>query len=265
MSGKPRISVLIGTWNDAPKLPRAMDSILGQTLAELELIVVDDGSTDGTDAVVAAYDDPRVRYVRLPHVGIARSLNAGIREARSDLVAVHDADDWSLPERLARQVATLEERPEVAVVGCLMREVDESGRELRRRLPMATGDVTGDLMRFNPIPNTSATFRRDAVLGLRGYDPRYRYAMDYDLWMRMAEQHGVWNLGEELAVRELGTTNFGEGHERAQILEAMRIRVEALRRRRTLRGASGLARPVVSFLMPFAIKRAVRRARGQGP
>jgi glycosyltransferase involved in cell wall biosynthesis len=261
----PHVSVLVGSWNNSATIPRAIDSLLAQTLADLEVIVVDDGSTDATAACAAAYRDPRVSCLRLPHQGIARSLNAGLQAARAEFVAVNDADDWSLPERLERQVAALERDASLAVVGCLMREVDEDGRELRRRLPVARGDVRGALRRFNPIPNTAAAFRRSAVLEAGGYDPRWSWAMDYDLWLRLAERHALTNLPDELAVRELGTRNVNATREREQIAEAIAIRLAALRRRRTLRGATGLARPVLSFALPLGAKRALRRARGQAP
>ena len=112
-----RVSVIIGTWNRAGYLGEAIRSILGQTVQELELIVADDGSTDGTDAVVAQYDDPRLRYLPGPHVGISRNLNRALAEARAPYAALLDSDDWSYPTRLERQLAVLDARPEVAAVG----------------------------------------------------------------------------------------------------------------------------------------------------
>lgn len=242
-----------------------MNSILGQTLSDLELLVVDDGSTDNTAEVVGSYDDERVRYLRLEHVGIARSLNRGLEEVQSGLVAVHDADDWSMPSRLERQVEILETRPAVAVVGCVMKEVDEGGRELSRRLPVAAGDVRNALRFFNPVPNTSAAYRRDAVLEVGGYDPRFRYANDYDLWMRLADRHVIYNIGEELACRVLASDNFGQTHEREQIAEGLRIRAARLRRSPSLRGVAGMARPSFSYVLPLGLKRSLRRSRGQAP
>lgn len=261
----PRVSVLIGCWNNADVLPRAIESILAQTLRELELVVVDDGSTDETPQVVRAVEDPRVRHLPLPHTGISGSLNAGLREARAPVVAIQDADDWSLPERLERQLAVLDAEPDVAVVGCRMQEVDEQGRELRARTAFASGDVGDALMRFNPIPNTSAAYRRDAALSIGGYDPRYRFAMEYDLWLRLAERHRVIALDEVLAVRRMGSANVAATREREQIREALAIRLAALRRRRTLRGARGLLLPSISLVTPLPAKRALRRALGQAP
>jgi glycosyltransferase involved in cell wall biosynthesis len=264
----PRITVLIGAYNHEDTLPRAVESMLAQTVAESEVIVIDDGSTDRSSEVAEslAGEDPRVRVLRMEgNVGIARSLNAGLREARAPVVAVQDADDWSEPQRLERQLAVLAAEPDVAVVGTRMREVDAQGSELAPRTSFAAGDVGGVLMRFNPIPNTSAAFRRAAVLALGGYDARYRYATEYDLWLRVAEGHRVMALDEPLSTRVMGSTNVAARAERAQTAEAIAIRLRALRRRRTLRGAGGLLPPALSYVTPAALKRARRRRLGQAP
>lgn len=261
----PAVSVLIGCFNNAGTLRAAIDSILAQTVAELELIVVDDGSTDATAEVARSTGDERVRHLGLPHLGIARSLNEGLRAARAPIVAVQDADDWSEPARLERQLALLAERPAVAVVGCRMREVGPDGAELVPRTTFRAGDVGAALLHFNPIPNSCATFRRDAVLELGGYDPRWRFAAEHDLWLRVAERHVVYALDEVLATRSMSGANVAARAERAQTAETLLIRAAALRRRRTLRGASGLIPPAVSWLTPPALKRARRRRLGQAP
>src|SRR4051812_2872947 len=147
----PRITVLIGAYNHEDTLPRAVESMLAQTVEALELIVIDDGSTDRSvdvaESLVAG--DSRIRVLRMgENVGIARSLNAGLREARAPVVAVQDADDWSEPQRLERQLAALDAERGVAVVGSRQREVDPEGRELTPRTRFAAGDVVGVLLRF---------------------------------------------------------------------------------------------------------------------
>jgi glycosyltransferase involved in cell wall biosynthesis len=263
--GIPRVSVLIGCWNNADTLERAARSILEQTVRDLELIVVDDGSTDDTPAVVEGLGDERVRRLALPHMGISRSLNEGLREARAPFVAIQDADDWSEPQRLERQLAVLETRPEVAVVGSRMHEVDELGRALAPRTSFAAGDVRPVLMRFNPIPNSCVCLRRDAVLAAGGFDPRYLYAMDFDLWLRVAESHAVVTLDEPLATRRMSGRNVAARREREQIAETIAMRVRAMRRRRSARGLRGVAIGVAAWLAPIRLKRAIRRRRGQSP
>jgi glycosyltransferase involved in cell wall biosynthesis len=263
-----RATVLIGAYNSAATLQRAIDAILAQTVPELELIVIDDGSAD--DSAVIAYGvakvDSRVRVLEMGrNVGIARSLNAGIEAARAPFVAVNDADDWSAPHRLERQLSVLEAQADVAVVGVRMHEVDEAGHGLAPRTSFAAGDVREALMRFNPIPNTSAMFRRDAVMEAGGYDPRYRYAMEYDLWLRLAERWRLLTLDEPLATRVMGSANVAARAERAQTKEAIEIRLRALSRRRTLHGAGGLLAPTLSYVTPLGLKRARRRRLGQAP
>jgi glycosyltransferase involved in cell wall biosynthesis len=264
----PAVSVLIGAYDNAPTLPRAIDAVLAQTVGDLELLLIDDGSRDDTPDIIAAAvaRDDRVRALTMEHnVGISRSLNEGLRAARAPIVAVQDADDHSAPERLERQLAVLAARPEVAVVGSRMHEVDEAGNPLAARTSFRAGDVNGVLLRFNPIPNTSAAFRRDVALALGGYDPRYRYTMEYDLWLRIADTHVVTALDDALSTRVMSPSNVAATAERAQTAEAITIRARTLARRRTLRGASGLAVPVVAWLTPTALKRARRRRLGQAP
>lgn len=115
----PLVSVVMAVWNDPRWLRVAIDSILDQSLRELELVVVDDGSTDETVDILADAErrDPRVRLLRVPHTGAAAALNAGIEAARADFIARLDADDWSHPRRLERQLVLLRSRAEIGVVG----------------------------------------------------------------------------------------------------------------------------------------------------
>jgi glycosyltransferase involved in cell wall biosynthesis len=267
-SDPPAVTVLIGAYENERTVARAVASILAQTEPRLQLIVIDDGCRDGSALVAreAIGADPRGSVLAMGrNLGIARSLNEGLRAAAAPLVAIQDADDYSAPDRLRAQLAALEAEPEVAVVGSRMREVDSSGRELAPRTSFAAGEVDAVLMRFNPIPNGCSTFRRDVALALGGYDPRYRYATEYDLWLRIAEHHRLLTLDAELCTREMGADNVAARAERAQLAEGIAIRARALRRRRTLRGAGGLRRPLVSYATPVTLKRALRQRRGQAP
>lgn len=264
----PVATVLIGAYENEATVARAVASILAQTETRLELIVIDDGSRDRSAEVAreAIGADPRGRVLVLErNLGIARSLNQGLRAAAAPVVAIQDADDYSEPQRLARQLEALAADPGIAVVGSRMREVDLEGRALTPRTSFAAGVVNPVLMHFNPIPNGSAALRREAALALGGYDPRYRYATEYDLWLRLAEHHRLLALDEELSTRVMGGGNVAARAERAQLAEGLAIRARALHRRRSLRGASGLLRPALSYALPIELKRRLRRGRGQAP
>ncbi|MGH9161335.1 MAG: glycosyltransferase family 2 protein [Vicinamibacteraceae bacterium] len=116
-AGSITVSAVMPTYNAAPYLKDAIDSVVSQTFSDWELIVVDDGSQDDTPAVLAAYRDPRIRVLRLPeNRGRGAARNAGLAIATGRYVAVCDSDDISLPQRFARQVAFLDAHPEVDVV-----------------------------------------------------------------------------------------------------------------------------------------------------
>ena len=200
----PVISVLIGVRDGAPWLPAAIQSVLGQTLADLELIVVDDGSSDATPALLAAERDPRLVSKRQARAGLAVALNRAVGLARAPLVARLDADDVALPARLERQRAFLLAHPEVGLLGTAARVVDESGRDVEIiRPPEDDRDIRRVLIRRNPFVHSSVMVRRSLLASAGGYDASFPVAQDYDLWLRLSALTRMANLAEPLIVRRL--------------------------------------------------------------
>jgi glycosyltransferase involved in cell wall biosynthesis len=188
----PLVSVVLPVHDGERFLAEAVDSILGQTLADLELVVVDDGSTDGTKRILAGYDDPRLRVVAQPHRGLVAALEAGVAETRAAYLARMDADDVSEPLRLERQVELLERRPRVGMAATWVAVVDETGRELGRHvLPAQHDDLVRRLLLRNPFQHGSVLLRRAALDGAGGYRDDYGANEDYDLWRRLARS---WEL-----------------------------------------------------------------------
>jgi hypothetical protein len=183
-----------------PYLAEAVESLLAQSFTGFELVVVDDGSSDGSRDIVRSYGDPRIRLLENGrNRGLAASLNRGIREARGELLARQDADDVSEPERLARQLAHLDAHPEVALLGCAAREVDSRGRRLRDvPLPRDAAAIRWAMLFSCPFVHTAVVFRRSALERVGPYDERLSYSMDYELWLRVARVFPVANLPEPL-------------------------------------------------------------------
>jgi glycosyltransferase involved in cell wall biosynthesis len=267
----PEVSVLLAARDEADVVGRAVESILAQTFDDWELVFVDDGSSDGTIAVVESFGDPRIRVHRLSRAGLSKALNAGLAIARGPFVARQDADDWSLPERLERQVAFLRAHPGVAVVGSAWIELGADGQRARPRARVVTGRLNDVLPQFNPITHTTAIFRREVVVSAGGYDEAFSYGEDYDLWLRLAHEGEVlWNLPDELAVRTMSGTNMSSQRERAQLVQELRIRSRDVRRRRQagqpVSGpAARLALRSAVLLAPLSLRRVVRRKRGKVP
>ncbi|MFP5502223.1 MAG: glycosyltransferase family 2 protein [Candidatus Sericytochromatia bacterium] len=192
----PAITVLIPVYNAERTVRAAIESILAQSERDLELLVVDDGSTDGTPAILEALaaKDPRVRLVRQANAGIASALNAGLALARGRYVARMDADDLSLPTRLERQRAALDADPALGLVSCLVAHDAPDGREAAGyawHVDWLNQLVTPEaiaLARFaeSPIAHPSVMFRLSLVEAHGGYRAG-PFPEDYELWLRWME------------------------------------------------------------------------------
>jgi glycosyltransferase involved in cell wall biosynthesis len=197
----PRVAVLMAVFNGEDYVGQALSSILTQSFADFEFIVVDDGSTDRTAEIIRSYDDPRIRLLtNAQNLGLARSLNRGLSEARGEFVARQDADDISEPDRLRRQIEFLDANPTVALAGTWYTEIDRDGQPRRRRaLPSSDMDIRWSLLFFCPFVHSSVMWRRLPVSTQVGtYDEALRYSMDFDLWTRVARRFPIANLEEHL-------------------------------------------------------------------
>ncbi len=179
----------MSVFNGARYLREAVESILGQRFRDYEFIIIDDGSTDASREIISCYDDRRIRLmVNEANLGLPVSLNKGIRSARGEYIARQDADDVSLPDRLELQTAYLDAHPEVALVGCWWERIDEKGRVFDLASVPTDGPLLLDRMLeggLNPAPHGSMVFRKQASDAVGGYDERFRYTQDFDLWLRM--------------------------------------------------------------------------------
>ena len=186
----PRVAVILAAYNAAPYVGEAIRSVLEQTVGDLELVVVDDGSTDGTAAVVETFlDDPRVTLLRQENLGQAAAKNRGIRESTAPIIGFCDADDYWDPRKLELQLPAFE-RPEVGVV--YSREERFADTEQGRiAIPYQaeechSGRVTDALFVENFVPFGTALVRRNCLDKRGAFNERYRMGIDWDLWLRLS-------------------------------------------------------------------------------
>lgn len=198
----PAVSVVLPVFNAERFLGEAIDSTLTQTFADLELIAVDDGSTDRSLEILHDYEsrDERVRVIARSHTGIVGARNEGIKAARGRYVAALDNDDAMYPTRLAEQVVFLEDQDDVVAVGAAALLVDIDGDPLiDRHLATAADKIEQELLNGrNPMMQPGVLFRRDTLLEIGGYRESCNYSEDYDLFLRLSERGKLRNLDQVL-------------------------------------------------------------------
>lgn len=198
----PKVSVLMAVYNDQRYVREAIASILNQTWTDYEFLIVNDGSTDDTRAIITSFDDPRIRLIDNPaNIGLTKSLNRGLALAQGDYIARQDSDDISHPTRLEWQVQFLDAHPDVVLLGTQIRQIDQHGNPLpERSVRPTTGiGIKWHLLFDNPFPHTSVMFRRSVVWDtLYGYNEDFIRSQDFELWSRIASTYSVCNLSEVL-------------------------------------------------------------------
>ncbi len=196
----PQVSVVMAVYNGEKYLRQALESILHQTFTDFEFIIVDDGSTDTTPAILDAYRDPRiVRLRNVRNLGLAGALNRGLEVARGRYIARQDADDLSYPTRLEQEVAFLEAHPQVGLLGTTYDVMDAEGHWVGRVSPPTDNEtLQRALVRHNCFGHGSVMMRREVLCRVGGYAADMPAVQDYELYLRLAECAELANLAKPL-------------------------------------------------------------------
>jgi glycosyltransferase involved in cell wall biosynthesis len=179
-------------WNGAAYLREAIESILSQTERNFEFLIIDDGSTDDTVAIIKGYQDPRIRLILQEHEGIVVALNRGVAESRADWVARMDADDIAYPHRFEKQLSFLRANPNAVLCHSQIRIIGEQRYFAKvGRFIHSEGLLLLRLCFQVPIVHSTVMFRKDAFFASGGYFAEERHAEDYGLWGRLVLQGSV--------------------------------------------------------------------------
>jgi glycosyltransferase involved in cell wall biosynthesis len=180
------VSVIIPTYNRAKYIGEAIESVLAQTYSPIEIIVVDDGSTDNTCEIVAKYE-PRVRYVYQNNAWCGAARNNGIRLATGKYTAFLDSDDLWLPEKLERDVEFLENHPKIGVVYSNCEFINAEGQVIKQqRRQSLNGWITSELLQSNPIITCTLTVRSEILRVVGGFREEREISEDWELWVRLS-------------------------------------------------------------------------------
>jgi len=248
------VTVLLPVHNGGRHLSAAVASILNQTHSELELLAIDDGSTDGSGELLDAVEDPRVRVLHQANQGLVAALNTGLAEARYEFVARMDADDVSDHRRLALQARHLESHPRVAAVGCCYDVIDEQDVIIRQVHTAAEPAYLHRQLYFrNVLPHAGMMFRRAAVTGVGGYRD-VGPVEDYDLWLRLASRHELASLPLPLLAYRWSPSGI-----------SVREHSEQQRRLKETRAALHSARPLPDLSARRVVRDGLAHARRFGP
>ena len=250
-----KISILLSVHNAERFVHQAVESLLNQTFRDFEFLIIDDASTDATSEILRelAAQDVHIRVITNPtNLGLTKSLNIALAQARGNFIARMDADDVALPHRLEKQVAFLETHPDIDVVGTAYEWIDEDDRVIGRpHVITDPDDIHRTLPRTNPLLHSSVMIRRTTLDRVHGYDESYRRAQDYDLWLRLSRTSRMANLPEVLMQKRLVKNMISFASERAQLRCAVRARVSALRRGDyPLWNAIYLLKPFIASILP---------------
>ena len=261
----PTVSVVLPTYDRGDVLGRAIESVLAQTYREFELLVVDDGSTDDTAAVVGSFDDPRITYVEhANNRGACAARNTGIRESTGEFVAFQDSDDEWHPEKLRRQMDAFADAP--ASVGVVYTGFTRHGDGTETYHPgpgvdPKEGDVRESLLRQNFVTTQAAVVRRRCLDDVGGFDERLPRFQDWELWLRLSERYEFSLVDESLVTahdrpdsisndphalvdaRKLIVEKHGDTFDREQLAEQLfRLGHASLKVDRSGQGRRSLAR-----------------------
>lgn len=262
----PPLSVVMAVRDAEAWISGAVDSILNQTHRDFEFIVVDDGSTDRTRALLDGQRDPRLTVLHRPRAGLTCSLNHALGLAVAPLLARMDADDVALPARLERQLAFLDAHPDVGLLGTGCHEISPSGEVLRTvSPPVEDAAIRRALIRANPFIHSSIVMRREALERAGLYDERFAVAQDYDLWMRMSRVTRMANLSEPLVLRRVTPGMI------SRTRDTERLRAELFVKRQALGSgiypawcAVYLVKPLLALAVPAGLRAFVRRGLSLG-
>lgn len=223
----PPITVVVPTYNGAPYLRQALESVIGQTFKDFEVIVIDDASTDGSFEIAKEYaaNDSRFKLIQNEkNLGFAGNRNKAISLASGRYIAWQDQDDISLPDRLELQFSLLESDARLAMVGGAMMVFDETGELGIRRYPVNDDEIRRMIFRFSPIALPACMMRTSALLEVGGYSERWSPAGDLDMTFKIGLTHKLANI-PQVAIRYRTHNNSATKHHLKRIeKDSVRLR-----------------------------------------
>ena len=231
INGTPLVSVVMPVYNGEKYVAEAIDSVLKQTYANLELIVINDSSTDGSVKIINGYKklDPRIVLIdnTFENRGLVGALNLGLSAAQGDFIARMDCDDICLANRFSRQLTFLHQHPEVDLCGSWVKPFGKIS-QLVWQYPVEHIDIALRLLFNSAFAHPAVMFRRNLLSSGYQYDKQFRHAEDYELFTRLCDQSTFANVPEVLLMYRTHNENVGTIHSAAQQESARKVQFREL-------------------------------------
>ena len=248
----PQVSVILSVYNQAQYLTLAIDSILNQSFANFEFLIMNDASTDSTPQILHRYRDRRITvFTHRRKLGLAASLNYLIRRSRGEYLARMDADDIAYPRRLKIQLDYLTRHPHITACGTAVDLIDAAGKKVGQKHypPRITKTL---LMRYNPLIHSTVMIRKEVCT----YDATLNGAEDYDLWLRLGSKYQLANINRVLLTYRVNPEGISWNSLKHTELQAIKARWKALKQHNyPLWQSIFLIKPILSYLIPAWVKK----------
>lgn len=211
--GNPLISVIMPVFNREKIIAESVESILEQTYRNIELIIVDDGSTDSTLNIVKKLSekDSRIQILKQKNCGPASARNNAIHRAKGDYIAIADSDDISLPTRISKQISVMQENEDIVVCGSGFIEIDEFGNQIKAvEVALDSNAINLDMYVRCPFGHSTCMMRADVLKKVGGYH-ELKFAEDYELWTRLKDEGRLFNLSDRLCLYRVHSDSVTNG------------------------------------------------------
>lgn len=252
----PILSVIMSVFNEEKYVRETVESILNQSFRDLEFIVVNDGSTDGTSEILESFHDERMNVIEQENRGLTKSLNRAIKASKGKYIGRIDCGDLARKEKFERQVRFLEGNAEVYGIGTWANLIDERGNSVGTlKYPTKYEKIRKVILRYNPFVHPSMVFRKELFDRIGLYDETFEYAQDYDLALKAVSKFEIANLPEVLLNYRISKEAISFKQMKRQELCALKARVKALGQYNYSKWQSVyLLKPLLSFLIPARLK-----------
>ncbi len=229
MKEQPLVSVIIPTYNQEKYIKKTLESVLSQTFKSIEIIVVDDGSTDETAEIVNSFNEPRIIYIWQKNKGPAAARNTGIKRAQGKYIAFLDADDLWLREKLERQINFMEKNSEIGLLGTGCYEINHKGEMMSKKIfPTKNKILKKILIRYNPFIQSSIMLKKEIFDKKEGYNESFPQSEDYELWLRIAKNYKIANLPEYLVMKRYYKESLSPTKDKEQLLFVLKAKKKAI-------------------------------------